>query len=267
MTVRRNVLFPLEMRRLKRAEADRLVGDALRLVGLAELGDRLPRQLSGGQQQRVALARAMVYSPALLLMDEPLGALDKKLREQMQIEIKRVQRERRMSVLYVTHDQEEALTMSDRIAVFNKGRVEQIGTPFELYERPATRFVAGFIGETNFLPGHALAVDGATCEVEVMGVRLTAAARGAIAPGTEIVVAVRPERVSVAAEAKGAASFAGELTDIIYLGNARKYVVRLPGGLECFALQQANSADTSGLHPGGQALLTVAADYVTAFPA
>jgi putative spermidine/putrescine transport system ATP-binding protein len=267
MTVRRNVSFPLEMRRLARAESDRLVADALDLVGLSELGDRLPRQLSGGQQQRVALARAMVYSPALLLMDEPLGALDKKLREQMQIEIKRVHRERRMSVLYVTHDQEEALTMSDRIAVFNKGKVEQIGTPFELYERPATRFVAGFIGETNFLPGRALAVDDAICDVEVMGARLKATARGAITPGGEIVVAVRPERVRVSSAANGATGFAGELVDIIYLGNARKYVVRLPGGRECVALQQANSADTSGLLPGGQVMLSFETEHVTAFPA
>ncbi len=144
MTVRRNVAFPLEMRRLARSEIDRLVVDALRLVGLSALAARLPRELSGGQQQRVALARAIVYSPALLLMDEPLGALDRKLREQMQLEIKRMHREREISVLYVTHDQEEALTMSDRIAVFNGGRVEQVGTPQDLYERPATRFVAGF---------------------------------------------------------------------------------------------------------------------------
>ena len=153
MTVRRNVAFPLEMCRVGRAETERRVRQALGIVGLSGLGDRLPRQLSGGQQQRVALARATVYRPALLLMDEPLGALDKQLRGQLQLEIKRMHRELRMSVLYVTHDQDEALTMSDRIAVFNAGRVEQVGTPLDLYERPATRFVAGFIGETNFFPG------------------------------------------------------------------------------------------------------------------
>jgi putative spermidine/putrescine transport system ATP-binding protein len=155
MTVRRNIAFPLEMRGLAKAEIARLVDEALALVKLPDHGDRLPRQLSGGQQQRVALARAMVYRPALLLMDEPLGALDKKLREQLQLEIKRVHRERGISVLYVTHDQEEALTMSDRIAVFNRGRIEQIGTPEELYDRPATRFVASFIGDTNFLSGRS----------------------------------------------------------------------------------------------------------------
>ena len=153
MTVRRNVAFPLEMRGTPAAEIARLVDEALALVKLPDHGERLPKQLSGGQQQRVALARAMVYRPALLLMDEPLGALDRKLREQLQLEIKRVHRERRISVLYVTHDQEEALTMSDRIAVFNKGRIEQIGTPEELYDRPATRFVASFIGDTNLVEG------------------------------------------------------------------------------------------------------------------
>src|ERR1700687_843423 len=153
MTVRRNIAFPLEMRGLGKAEIARLVDEALELVKLPGHGDRLPRQLSGGQQQRVALARAMVYRPALLLMDEPLGALDRKLREQLQLEIKRVHRERGISVLYVTHDQEEALTMSDRIAVFNRGRIEQIGTPAEIYERPTTPFVAGFVGTSNIIRG------------------------------------------------------------------------------------------------------------------
>ena len=152
MTVRRNVAFPLEMRGTPTAEIARLVDEALALVKLPDHGERLPKQLSGGQQQRVALARAMVYRPALLLMDEPLGALDRKLREQLQLEIKRVHRERGISVLYVTHDQEEALTMSDRIAVFNKGRIEQIGTPGEVYDNPATAFVHGFIGESIVLP-------------------------------------------------------------------------------------------------------------------
>jgi putative spermidine/putrescine transport system ATP-binding protein len=264
MTVRRNVAFPLEMRRMAKAEIGRLVGDALRLVGLTDLGDRLPRQLSGGQQQRVALARAMVYSPALLLMDEPLGALDKKLREQMQLEIKRVHRERQMSVLYVTHDQEEALTMSDRIAVFNQGKVEQIGTPEELYETPATRFVAGFIGETNFFPGKVLATDGTTCQVDTGGAPVEAASRGMLSPGADVVVAVRPERVHLAA-ATGQDAMTGTLADVIYLGNARKYVIRLANGAACFVLQQANAADTSGLSPGQAVILSWQATHATAF--
>ncbi len=151
MTVARNIAFPLTMRSVGREEIAMRVSRVLRLVGLPDYGGRYPRQLSGGQQQRVALARAMVFEPPILLMDEPLGALDKKLREQMQLEIKRLHEELGMSIIYVTHDQEEALVMSDRIAVFNLGRLQQIGTPTQLYERPATRFVAEFIGEFEHL--------------------------------------------------------------------------------------------------------------------
>jgi spermidine/putrescine ABC transporter ATP-binding subunit len=262
MTVQRNVAFPLEMRRVRPDEAGRLVANALLAVGLQEMGDRLPRQLSGGQQQRVALARAMVYSPALMLMDEPLGALDKKLREQLQIEIKRVHRERKMSVLYVTHDQEEALTMSDRIAVFNNGRVEQTGTPEELYETPATRFVAGFIGETNFLPGRVVAVEGGTCRVDVIDMQVEAKAGGALSDGDAVVVAVRPERISLAASGSG---LRGELTEVTYIGNARKYLVRLSDGPECLVLRQA---DAEGVpRPGDQVVLSWESGRAIAFPA
>ncbi len=264
MTVRRNVAFPLEMRRTRPAEAQTLVDNALRVVGLQDFADRLPRQLSGGQQQRVALARAMVYSPALLLMDEPLGALDKKLREQLQIEIKRVHRERRMSVLYVTHDQEEALTMSDRIAVFNNGRIEQIGTPEELYETPATRFVAGFIGETNFLPGRVLGGSGAICQVDVMGVSIQASAHSTLSVGDKVVVAVRPERVSLMASGSG---LRGEISDVIYIGNARKYVVRLAGDHECIALRHVEPTTAPMSEAGVEAVLSWEARHAIAFPA
>ena len=241
MSVRKNVAFPLEMRGLAKAEITRQVGDALELVGLGDYGHRLPRELSGGQQQRVALARAMVYRPALLLMDEPLGALDKKLREQMQREIKRVSRERRISVLYVTHDQEEALTMSDRIAVFNRGRIEQIGTPTELYERPATRFVADFLGDTNFFPGTVLAASDGRCWIEVMGRQVEAMASTPIAIGAQVVVAVRPERVTLHPAADDA-SLSGRLTEVIYLGAAQRSVVRLADGADYFALHAAGDA-------------------------
>ena len=240
MTVRRNVAFPLEMRRLGRAEIARLVDEALQLVKLPDHGDRLPRQLSGGQQQRVALARAMVYRPALLLMDEPLGALDRKLREQLQLEIKRVHRERGISVLYVTHDQEEALTMSDRIAVFNRGRIEQIGTPEELYDTPATRFVAGFIGDTNLLSGRALAVSDGICEVETAAGRIKASVRQQFAAGGPVVVAVRPERLVLTSLQEGGTGLSGSITDVIFLGTARKYVVRLVDGTECVVLRQVS---------------------------
>jgi putative spermidine/putrescine transport system ATP-binding protein len=237
MSVRRNVAFPLEMRGLAKAEIARLVDEALALVKLPDHGDRLPKQLSGGQQQRVALARAMVYRPALLLMDEPLGALDKKLREQLQLEIKRVHRERGISVLYVTHDQEEALTMSDRIAVFNRGRIEQIGTPEELYDRPATRFVASFIGNTNFIPGHFLGRAGVT-------------------------IAVRPERIVLGPPREGAV--AGTITDIIFLGMARRYVVRLADGTECTVLRQVS--DPAFDTRDAAVALSWHSDHAAAFP-
>ena len=152
MTAAENVAFGLEVERLPRREIRERVGEALELVGLGDFAQRKPGQLSGGQMQRVALARALVKRPKVLLLDEPLGALDLKLRTQMQLELKRIQREVGTTFIYVTHDQGEAMTMSDRIAVMNKGRIEQIDTPQEIYDRPATRFVAGFIGNTNIVP-------------------------------------------------------------------------------------------------------------------
>src|SRR5215467_6167348 len=172
MTVSDNVAFPLKMRRQPSAEIRGRVGRALDLVHLAGLGERLPRQLSGGQQQRVALARALVFDPGLLLMDEPLGALDRNLREQMKIEIKRIHRDVGVTVLYVTHDQEEALTMSDRVALMNRGRIAQLGSAEDLYERPANRFVARFIGESNLLDGRVEVADGGLVFADERGVRL-----------------------------------------------------------------------------------------------
>ena len=262
MTVRRNIGFPLEMRRLPREEIARLVDEALELVRLPGLGNRLPKELSGGQQQRVALARALVYRPALLLMDEPLGALDKKLREQLQLEIKRVHRERGISVLYVTHDQEEALTMSDRIAVFDHGRIQQIGTPEELYDRPTTRFVASFIGDINLVPGRAIYAAGNVCEVETPAGRVRASVRRPIAAGAAVVVAVRPERVALAAEGEG---IAGVVTDVIFVGTARKYAVRLGDGTECFMLRQVGAEPMPGR--GGPVRLSWDVTHATAFEA
>ena len=265
MTVRRNVAFPLEMRGLAKAEIARLVDEALALVKLPDHGDRLPRQLSGGQQQRVALARAMVYRPALLLMDEPLGALDKKLREQLQLEIKRVQRERGISVLYVTHDQEEALTMSDRIAVFNRGRIEQIGTPEELYDRPATRFVASFIGDTNFLSGRVVSSSDGVCGIETAAGRIQALLRQPVAVGAPATVAVRPERVVIAAPREGGSGLAGTISDIIFLGTARKYVVRLADGTECVVLRQIGDP-AFDFTVASVVLLSWSSAHATAFP-
>src|SRR5579862_318082 len=181
MTVGENVEYGLRVRGARRAARRRRADEALELVRLTGYGRRKPSALSGGQRQRVALARAIVNHPDVLLLDEPLGALDLKLRQEMQIELKRIQREVGITFVYVTHDQEEALTLSDRIAVFNRGRIEQIGTPEELYERPLTRFVAGFIGETNFLPGRIRdAADGA-CTVDTFGTTCRATTHGLLA--------------------------------------------------------------------------------------
>ncbi|MBV8393703.1 MAG: ABC transporter ATP-binding protein, partial [Alphaproteobacteria bacterium] len=155
LSVRRNVAFPLEMRNVARAEIDRRVSEALALVELAGYDERLPRQLSGGQQQRVALARAIVFNPRLLLLDEPFGALDRKLRETMQLEVRRLQRRLGLTTIFITHDQEEALVLSDRVAVMNHGRLEQVATTTEIYERPASDFVADFVGESNLFHGVA----------------------------------------------------------------------------------------------------------------
>ena len=164
MRVAENIAFPLEMRRLARAETQERVSRALALVGLAGYEARYPRQLSGGQQQRVALARAIVFEPRLLLLDEPFGALDRKLREQMQLEVKRLQRQLGITALFVTHDQEEALVLSDRIAVMNGGLIEQIGAPAEVYSRPANRFVADFIGESNIYRGNVMSASGPSAQ-------------------------------------------------------------------------------------------------------
>jgi putative spermidine/putrescine transport system ATP-binding protein len=259
MTVARNIAFPLTMRGIARDQIDERVRSVLKLVGLPDHGGRYPRQLSGGQQQRIALARAMVFEPPILLMDEPLGALDKKLREQMQLEIKRLHRELGMSIIYVTHDQEEALVMSDRIAVFNLGRLEQVGAPTELYERPATRFVAEFIGESNIFPGTAGASAEGFCVLEAPGVRLRAVATRPLAAGARAVVSVRPERIHLHVGEPPAGvenGVAGRVVEVIYLGRSRKYVIRTDAGAEVVTLQQARSGaepafdvgDAIGLH-------------------
>ncbi len=269
MTVARNIAFPLVMRSAARSEIDKRVRNVLKLVGLPDHGGRYPEQLSGGQQQRVALARAMVFEPPILLMDEPLGALDKKLREQMQLEIKRLHRELGMSIIYVTHDQEEALVMSDRIAVFNLGRLEQVGTPTELYERPATRFVAEFIGESNVFPGIAgTTVDG-FCTLDTAGVHLRAVATRPLAAGTRAVVSIRPERISLQAADRPAGhenAVDGRVTDIVYLGRSRKYVIRTTAGQEVVSLQQSRSGAERGFGVGDAVSLRWQAEDATLLP-
>jgi spermidine/putrescine transport system ATP-binding protein len=216
-----NVAFGLEMQKAPRAEIDSRVAEALELVQLAGLGARRPHQLSGGQQQRVALARAIVRRPKVLLLDEPLGALDLKLRRGMQLELKRLQRRLGTTFVYVTHDQEEALTMSDRIAVMDRGRVLQVGTPEEIYERPATRFVADFLGEANLLDGYA--ADGGV-RVGNAFVRTPTEGRPA---GAQISLCLRPERIALADAGDG---LPGVVEEAIYAGSELKYVVRLADG-------------------------------------
>jgi putative spermidine/putrescine transport system ATP-binding protein len=269
MTVAKNIAFPLTMRGAARGEIAERVRKVLKLVGLPDHGSRYPRQLSGGQQQRVALARAMVFEPPILLMDEPLGALDKKLREHMQLEIKRLHRELGMSIIYVTHDQEEALVMSDRIAVFNLGRLEQVGTPTELYERPATRFVAEFIGESNIFPGVSGAAANGFCTLDSAGMRLRAVATRPLAEGERAVISVRPERIALQAGEPASATenvIGGRVTDVVYLGRSRKYVVRTAAGQEVVSLQQARSGAQPGFEIGEAVSLRWQAEDATVLP-
>ncbi|HZI85171.1 MAG TPA: ABC transporter ATP-binding protein [Casimicrobiaceae bacterium] len=219
MTVAENVGFPLSVRRLPKSEIATRVERALAMVQLAALAGRRPAQLSGGQQQRVAVARALVYQPKLVLMDEPLGALDKQLREQMQLEIRRLHRDLGVTMVYVTHDQSEALTMSDRIAVFHQGRIQQIGTPESIYDRPANAFVARFIGENNRVTGTVERVDGGRCAVRAVGGAILAGTSGAaLAPGQLALVSVRPEQI-VLGDAPADCALHGTLAEAIYLGD------------------------------------------------
>lgn len=222
LTVFENVAFELRVRREPKAEIKARVVEALKLVRLDHLANRSPGQLSGGQRQRVALARAVVGRPAVVLLDEPLGALDQQLRKEMQIELKTLQREVGITFIYVTHDQEEALTMSDRIAVMSEGRVLQVGTPVEIYEHPATRFVAGFIGSCNVLDA---AVSDHGVEVADFGV-VPGVAPDGLASGTPVTVAVRPERISVSPTAVPQALH-GTSSEIIYTGDEWRFGVHL----------------------------------------
>jgi putative spermidine/putrescine transport system ATP-binding protein len=242
MTVEDNVAFPLKRRRMPKAERIKRIGEVLELVRMSDFSKRYPRQLSGGQQQRVALARALVFNPRLLLMDEPLGALDKKLREWLQLEFKRIHRELGITFVYVTHDQEEALVLSDRIAVFNHGKIEQVGTSTELYETPETLFVAEFVGESNCFRGRYRRDGG---HGVVVGERLEL--RGPAvntAEGDDAVLVVRPERVSIRREgvnpSNGANILQGTVKQVIYLGAARKTEVILSDGRELVVRESAS---------------------------
>ena len=238
LTVRENIGFPLQMRRVPAAQIEAEVKRVLEIVQLPHVAGRLPRELSGGQQQRIALARCMVYRPSIILMDEPLGALDRQLRDQMQLEIKELHARLGITVLYVTHDQEEAMAMSDRICLMNHGRIEQIGTPQELYFRPRSVFVATFLGESNILdvtvlrPGETMTFAGPG------GMELRGCGDGTAASGEPVKLVIRPERLRVLSESEPAENVAtGTLKDTVFAGGVTRYFVALPDGLVLSAKQ------------------------------
>ena len=252
MTVAENVAFGLKRKKVPAAEIRTRVAEMLELV---ELGDRAkykPRQLSGGQQQRVALARALVNRPSALLLDEPLGALDLKQRQAMQLELKRIQREGRITFVYVTHDQSEALTMSDRIAVMNKGRIEQLGTPAQIYETPATRFVAGFIGTSNILTGTAQRVSDTLVRIDYGGDQHVLANTPQQMSDSGLVITVRPEKIRLGKDVPDAnvSRIRGTVREVVYLGATTHYTVRTVDDTDIVVFQQ-NSSDASNLADHG----------------
>jgi putative spermidine/putrescine transport system ATP-binding protein len=243
MTIAENIAFPLKMRRVDNASASRRAMEALELVRLPHVASRYPKELSGGQQQRIALARCLVYKPSIVLMDEPLGALDKKLRDHMQLEIKRIHRDSGTTIVYVTHDQEEAMTMSDRICLMNGGRIEQLGTPSDLYFRPRTLFVADFIGESNLLPGTVAAANGSDVEVVLAdgATRVRATAHAPLAGGTRVRVMVRPQ--NIVAGANGGNAVQGRVVDSMITGSLTKlYLESRVSGEEPIVLSHPTSS-------------------------
>ena len=246
MTVWQNVAFPLAIRGLPKHEIAERVARALAVVKLVDLESRRPLQLSGGQQQRVALARAFVFNPRLVLLDEPLGALDKQLREQMQYELKQIHEALDVTMVYVTHDQSEALTMSDRIAVFNAGRLQQVGAPRVVYEQPANAFVAQFIGESNRLTGNVVDARGDRRRVRVAdGCVIEAVAVDAGGPGEATLLAIRPEHLVLAPAGAYANTLSARVEDLIYQGDIARIRLNVLDGRELIAKVPIRFADTS----------------------
>jgi spermidine/putrescine transport system ATP-binding protein len=230
----------------------------LNLIELPQLATRKPNQLSGGQQQRIAVARAIVNRPALLLLDEPLGALDLKLRRQMQIELKWIQTEIGITFVHVTHDQEEAMTMADTIAVMNKGKIEQMGTPEELYDSPKTAFVANFLGQSNLIPGEVSGSDGDNLIVDLFGTKVAVPKARSSARGNSALVGVRPEKFRIAAEGKsthGNVLTGGVVSDVSYIGVSTQYQVEMPWGKEVMVFEQ-NDDEEEMLRKGAKVVLS-----------
>jgi len=249
MTVAENLAFPLEVRKMSKAEVTEKVTRALDMVQMGSFAGRRPAQLSGGQQQRIALARALVFEPELVLMDEPLGALDKQLREHMQYEIKHLHERLGITVVYVTHDQSEALTMSDRIAVFDDGVIQQLAPPPDLYERPENAFVAQFIGENNKLSGRIAAIEGSTANVELAGnIRVGALAVNCGGVGENTMLSIRPERVLIG-DPSAPNVMEGTVVELIYLGDHIRCRMEV-AGTDDFIVKIANSHEHAALKVG-----------------
>lgn len=246
LTIRENIAFGLKLQKVKKAEIKERVDNIIKLVKLEEHADKSPEQLSGGQKQRVAIARAIVNNPKVLLLDEPLGALDLKLRKEMQIELKQLQRELEITFIYVTHDQEEALTMSDRIVVMNKGRIEQVGTAHEIYERPQTKFVAQFIGETNlFEDVEILEKNGNDYVVAIGTEKVLTDSKKDFKSGEKVHISIRPENMKLShTPMEGRESIAVTYDSNIYVGNISKFVVFTDQGMKLTASEFSEDADT-----------------------
>ena len=252
MTVAENLAFPLEVRRMSKSDREAKVKRALDMVQMGEFGGRRPAQLSGGQQQRIALARALVFDPELVLMDEPLGALDKQLREHMQFEITRIAHDLGITTVYVTHDQTEALTMSDRVAVFNDGRIQQLAPPDELYESPKNSFVAQFIGENNTLDGVVQEIKGDHCTVKLEdGSLIDAKPVNVDKAGDKTLISIRPERVEMNKErlSPDAHTLKAEVKEFIYMGDIFRTRLSV-AGREDFVIKTRNAPDQRRLKPG-----------------
>ena len=257
MSVAENVAFGLRRLRRPRDEVDRQVGRMLELVRMSDLSERRPAQLSGGQQQRVALARALAPEPKLLLLDEPLSALDLKLRQAMRIELKQIQEETGITFIFVTHDQEEALTMSDRIAVMSAGRIQQVGAAREIYEEPRNRFVADFIGETNLLDVTVAAISDGIADCALAGgQRVPAEPTGPAAPGDKGSISIRPEHLRLTTAERGG-GIAGVVERLIYLGTDTQHLVRIEDGSEVLVRTQNSQLSESDFRPGTRVILQV----------
>jgi spermidine/putrescine transport system ATP-binding protein len=258
LSIFENIAFGLRRRGVSDAEVKAQVDKVLNLVELPQLAERKPNQLSGGQQQRIAVSRAIVNKPALLLLDEPLGALDLKLRRQMQIELKWIQTEIGITFVHVTHDQEEAMTMADTIAVMNNGKIEQMGSPDELYDSPKTKFVANFLGQSNLIPGTISGTDGDNLVIDLYGTKVAVPKKRSSATGNSALVGIRPEKFRISAEGKGATGnvlTGGVVSDVSYIGVSTQYQVEMPWGKELMVFEQ-NDDDEDFLRKGEKVTLS-----------